>query len=116
MKDWTNQFCTLFDHRYLPRGVVLYHSLARHCVDFRLRALCLDPQAEAGLRALRLHHVDVIPRAELESADPELGALKATRTHAEYCWTAVSALCLHCLQREPNLAAITYLDADMAFL
>jgi hypothetical protein len=110
-----NEFCVVLDWRYLPRGLVLYRSLARCCETFRLRVLCMDSQTEHALRRLALKGLTVIPLAELERQDPELLGTKASRSQAEYCWTAVPPLCLFLLEREPDLEGITYLDAELEF-
>jgi SAM-dependent methyltransferase len=110
-----NEFCTLFDERYLPRGIVLYRSLERVCPEFRLRALCMDERTQRILESLDLPRLETIPLRELETADPNLLAVKDTRSVTEYCWTSTPALCLHALEREPALDAITYLDADLMF-
>jgi hypothetical protein len=109
------EFCTLFDSTYLPRALVLHRSLTEHCERFRLRCLCMDEPAERALRALALPELEVIPLRELEAHDRELARVKADRSHAEYCWTAASALCAFVFDHEPSVELITYLDADMEF-
>jgi len=110
-----NEFCTLFDSNYLPRGLVLYRSLAEHCPDFRLRAFCMDDRTKAILDRLELPNLIPIALEELEAHDRELAEVKPTRTQVEYCWTATPAVCAYALDREPDLNAITYVDADLMF-
>jgi SAM-dependent methyltransferase len=110
-----NEFCTLFDVNYLPRGLVLYRSLADVCSDFRLRVFCMDDEVRELLDRLALPRLVPISLAELEAHDPALRAVKPTRTQVEYCWTATPAVCLHALERERDLDQITYLDADLMF-
>lgn len=110
-----NEFCTLFDLNYLPRGLVLYRSLERHCDDFRLRVFCMDTETKEILDQLRLPRLTAIGLVELEAHDRELLAVKPTRTQVEYCWTATPAVCAYALETEPGLEAITYLDADLMF-
>jgi hypothetical protein len=110
-----NEFCTLFDVNYLPRGLVLYRSLERHCPDFRLRVFCMDTQAKELLDRLQLPRLKAIALDELEAHDAELLAVKPTRTQVEYCWTATPSVCAYALETEPDLEAITYLDADLMF-
>jgi hypothetical protein len=110
-----HQFCTLFDANYLPRALVLHRSLVETGEDFRLRAYCMDERSARLLDRLDLAGVHVIPLARLEADDPELAAVKPTRSPVEYLWTATPAICLHSLEREPGLEAITYLDADLQF-
>ena len=75
-----NEFCTLFDRNYLPRGLVLYRSLERVCADFRLRVFCMDDETQTVLDRMALPNLRVIGLAELELHDPELLAVKPTRT------------------------------------
>lgn len=110
-----NEFCTLFDVNYLPRGLVLYRSLERQCDDFRLRVFCMDERSKQILDRLGLARLTTIGLDELEAHDPDLLAVKPTRTQVEYCWTATPAVCAYALETEPELEAITYLDADLMF-
>jgi hypothetical protein len=111
----THEFVTLFDVRYLPRGLVLYESLCRTSPSFRLRVLCMDRLTKSVLDGLDLPSLETIALDELERSDPELVAVKGSRSAVEYCWTVASALCLHCFEREPGLGIVSYLDADLRF-
>ena len=110
-----NEFCTLFDVNYLPRGLVLYSSLREVCGDFRLRVFCMDEATESLLDRMRLPGLVVVGLEELEAHDRELASVKRDRTQVEYCWTATPAVCLYALEREPELEMVTYLDADLMF-
>jgi hypothetical protein len=110
-----NDFCTLFDVNYLPRALVLHRSLCETADEFTLRAYCMDAKSEEILRRLDLRNVVPVGLAELERDDRGLLEVKPTRTTVEYYWTATPAICLHSLDREPGLDAITYLDADLRF-
>jgi len=109
------EFCTLFDVNYLPRGLVLYRSLERVCSSFRLRVFCMDDEAETILRSFALPHMTIVGLDELERHNSELLSVKPTRTQLEYCWTATPAVALYCLETDPELDEITYLDADLMF-
>jgi SAM-dependent methyltransferase len=110
-----NEFCTLFDVNYLPRGLALYRSLAEQCDTFHLRVYCVDRETKDLLDRLALPALETIGFDELERDDPELLAVKPTRSRVEYCWTATPAICLHALDSRPELESITYLDADLLF-
>jgi UDP-glucose 4-epimerase len=110
-----NEYVTLFDAHYLPRGLVLYESLRRVCPDFRLRVLCMDEATKVLLDRLLLPSLVTIALEELEHHDRELAASRRSRSRVEYYWTATAPLCLYCLEREQDLGLITYLDADVAF-
>jgi hypothetical protein len=109
------QYCTLFDSNYLPRGLVLYRSLERACESFVLRAVCMDREGRALLESLSLPHLRTLDIAQVERQDPELRAARNTRSEVEYCWTCTPAICRFILRDERELASITYLDADMSF-
>lgn len=111
----SRDFCTLFDINYLPRGLVLYRSLERVGVDFRLHVFCMDTATEEVLTRLGLPRLKIVPLRELERHDPGLLAVKQDRTQVEYCWTATPAVCLFALDTNPELVEITYLDADLMF-
>jgi len=108
-------YCTLFDSNYLPRGLALYESLKRHEPDSSLRVFCMDFETKAVLDRLDLPDLVPIALEELEHHDAELRAVKPDRTSLEYCWTATPSVALYCLEREPELDLITYLDADVWF-
>jgi hypothetical protein len=109
------EFCTLFDSGYLFKAMALYESLERHCERFHLTALCFDEKAEEILRLLSLPHLTILPLDELEHADPQLLEAKADRNRFEYCCTTTPALPLYLLESRPELAEMTYLDADLYF-
>lgn len=109
------EFCTYFDHRYLPRALALYRSLERHAGAFRLWALCLTPECETALRRLALPSLQPVPLPELEAADPALAACKPTRSPVEYYFTCSPCLPHYLWQREPTLGTIIYLDSDLYF-
>ena len=111
----TYEFCTLFDRVYLPRALVLYRTLVEHAGDFRLRAFCMDTKTHELLTRLELERLQLIRLDELERHDAGLLATKPTRAPVEYYWTSTPASVLYCLEREPELESITYLDADLMF-
>jgi hypothetical protein len=108
-------FCTYFDHRYLVRGLALYHSLAVHAAPFQLYVLCLSDLCFRLLLAYKLPNVRLIRLQDLELADPELAQTRATRSLVEYYFTTTPALLLHLFRSESDLETLTYLDADLYF-
>ncbi|HRG63805.1 MAG TPA: hypothetical protein PLP75_12415 [Burkholderiales bacterium] len=107
-----NNFCTLFDSNFLLYGLALYESLQKNCKNFHLYIFAFNDECYDTLTKLNLANVTVIPLAEFE--DPQLLAIKPSRTRGEYCWTCSSSTILYCLKRY-NLSACTYLDADLYF-
>lgn len=108
-------YCTYFDHRYLPRGLALYHSLRRHGGAFRLWVLCLNETCLETLLRLKLPSIEPISLAAFEQSDAPLAAAKANRSLVEYYFTCTPSLPLYILKQNPEINAITYLDADLYF-
>ena len=104
-------FCTLFNHRYLTRGLALHESLKNHC-DFHLYIFAFDDETFYILNKLQLPDVTLIALKEFENG--ELIKIKKERNFAEYCWTCTSSTILYCLQKF-NLELCTYVDSDVYF-
>jgi len=111
----TLQFCTYFDANYLTRALVLYRSLVDVGAEFVLWALCLDDEAHRLVSELRLPGLEPVSLAELEQADPEAAATKATRSRVEYYFTLTPSLPRYLLDRHPEIDVISYVDADLRF-
>ena len=105
-------FCTLFDSRYLSRGLAMYRSLEQHCASFHLYIFAFDDLSHQTLRMLHLPHATVISLSEFE--DEQLLTVKPTRTAGEYCWTCTPSTIRYCIQTY-ELDACTYIDADLLF-
>lgn len=108
-------FCTYFDHRYMPEGLALYRSLAALDLEFRLWVLCLDEQCAEALHKLALPHIRIVPLSDIENGDTALLAAKAERTRIEYIFTLTPSWPLYILNHHPEVECITYLDADLSF-
>ena len=108
----THHFCTLFDSNYLPRALVMYHSLEKTGEDFKLYAVCFDDLSYQILVKLNLTKFIAIPLDAFES--PQLRAVKPQRTAGEYCWTCASHVIRYVLDTY-QLPEVTYLDADLCF-
>lgn len=106
-------YCTHFDRNYLLKGLTLYRSLERHGGDFVLHVVCLDDLTYEMLGHMQLSRVRRVRHADFE--DPELLAVKPTRTIAEYCWTCTPSVPLYVLDHNPEIDLVTYLDADLFF-
>lgn len=111
----TRYFCTYFDSGYLSRGLALYHSLVRHCCDFKLWILCMDDDCYDRLKQRDFPEVNLIKLSELEKADPELANVKESRTRIEYYFTCSPAFPYFILTHHREVDLITYLDADLFF-
>jgi hypothetical protein len=110
-----HEYLTLFDSRYLARGLVLQRSLADFVPTASLHVVCMDAATKRLLDRLRLPRVRTMNVEELEAFDPALASVRPSRTVAEYCWTAKASACLFALETDQALDAVTYLDADLMF-
>lgn len=105
-------FCTLFNSAYLSRGLVLYHSLLKHCTDFHLYVYAFDDLCYDYLKKQNFSHITVVSLKEFEDAD--LLRVKPSRSAAEYCWTSTASTILYSINTF-KLDNCTYIDADMCF-
>ncbi|MAE64453.1 MAG: glycosyl transferase [Phycisphaeraceae bacterium] len=108
------RFCTVFDHRFLPVGMVLAESLREHCPDAELWVVCLDDLVEEQLEVLALPGVRTIRVRDIETSN--LLVAKAQRSAAEYCWTLTPHLFDAVFDRCSDARRVTYLDTDLFFL
>lgn len=110
-----NHYCTYFDSGFLPQGLALWASLKKHDATAVLWALALDDAAARALRGLDQRDLRVVSLAALEAAEPALAAAKANRSRVEYYFTLSPCWPHWLLQAQPEIPAITYLDADLWF-
>lgn len=112
MKQNNMVFCTLFDSRYLDKGLVMYESLILNAVDFKLYVVAFD---ELCLRILSNYANDKLIVISLEQFESEeLLEAKKNRSAKEYCWTCSCHTIKYVLEtyHEP---CCTYIDADLYF-
>jgi hypothetical protein len=106
-------YCTYFDVQYLSRGLALYGSLRAQAEDFRLFVLCLDDLTYDAMAARS--DVVRIRMCDFERQLPELAAAREDRSLLEYYYTCTPALIGHVFTQHPEVALLTYLDADLYF-
>ncbi|WP_119681322.1 glycosyl transferase [Indioceanicola profundi] len=104
-------YITIFDSNFLPQGLALHSSLKRHAGPFTLWVVCMDQRAADVLTGLAHPEIRPIPLAEVET--PELLAVKAGRSRAEYCWTLTPHAPKWVFERDPTAQRATYVDADL---
>lgn len=108
-------FSTLFDHRYLSRGLALYHSLLQNCTDnFELYILATDDLSYNYLCDKKLDSVIIQSLSDIKKAYPILKELQKNRTRAEFSWT-LSSFSIQFFINKFNLPSCTYIDADVYF-
>ncbi len=106
------RYCTLFDSRYLTRGLAMISSLAHHRREGDdMTVLAMDDVTErvvAERDGMRVVRVDALE-------DPELLALRGSRPAREFCWTCTPALCSWLIHNGAEGDVVVYLDADLLF-
>lgn len=110
-----NLYCTYFDHRYIDRGLAMIRSLRLVDGDCRVVVLCLSNACWRVLADMAEPGVELIEIGIFESDNPDLLAIKPTRTLLEYYFTLSGALVHQLLQAARPGAFVTYLDADLIF-
>lgn len=110
-----NHYCTYFDRGFLIQGFALWRSLAGHDPDAQLWVLALDEFTNDLLRDVADPQLHVVALAELEAGDAELFAAKANRSRIEYYFTLSPCWPRWLLATHPEIARLTYLDADLFF-
>ena len=105
-------FCTLFDSKYLDKGIALYNSLSNNTDDFRLYIFAFDNVAYDILIDMKLANAVIISLKDFETE--QMKKLKLERSAAEYCWTCTPISIEYVLEKY-NVDMCTYLDADLYF-
>jgi hypothetical protein len=108
-------FCTMFDHNYLPRGLVLYHSLRKQNPEAHLHVLCLSTACFEYLSRQNLRQLHPVQLRELEAANAELEAARLNRSWIEYIFTLSPCWPLY-LMTKTGMSLLTMVDADAMFL
>lgn len=108
-------YCTYFNRSYLNRGIVLFRSMERFAGDFQLEVLCFDDFTFDFLTRTSFTGVTPVRLTDFERRNPELVAVKPTRSRGEYFFTCTSTWTLDVIRRHPEAESVTYLDADMKF-
>lgn len=107
-----HSFCTLFDSKYISRGLAMYDSLVANCPNMHLYVFSFDDLCFEILKQLNLPKMTVVSLSEFE--DEELLSVKKDRSVAEYCWTCTPSIIKYCIEKY-SLECCTYLDADLYF-
>jgi len=107
-------FVTLFDENYIAQGLALYSSLISNDFKFTLYILCLDKKTYEVLKKQNKRNIKLLKLEDFEN--DALKEKKLNRTKAEYCWTLTSWSIQWCLELDPKINRVTYLDADLYFL
>lgn len=114
MTKESEHYVTIFDSLFLPQALALIESMRHHAGSFVLWVIAMDHEAVRVLHELRMPEVRVIPVDEIETDG--LLRVKPSRTRGEYCWTVTPFSPDAVFARDPAVARVTYLDADLWFL
>lgn len=106
-------FCTLFDSKYLIKGVAMLNSLLKHCPEARVYVLCMDNLVFDAISSIFPDSCLPIKLVNIENRD--VLEAKSNRTFGEYCWTLSSVLPSYILDEFLDVNCITYIDADLLF-
>lgn len=106
-------YVTLFDSLFLPQGLALHLSMARHVKDYTLWVLCVNDEAYDVLTKLQLPNVRLLELSKLETE--ELRRVKPSRSKGEYCWTLTPFAPRFVLEADSSVERVTYIDADLWF-
>jgi lipopolysaccharide biosynthesis glycosyltransferase len=109
-------YCTYFDSKYLPQGIVMARSLNRHNPFSKIYILCLDDFTFEYLSALNLPNVFLVLLTEIEEFFSVLSPLKHNRSTIDYYFTLTPFL-INYVNNISNTFNkwVIYLDADLYF-
>jgi len=77
-----NIYCTLFNHKYLSRGLALFESLQQLDDKMELYIVAMDDLAYSKLTAEQIPHIIAISISDIEKEAPEMLVAKANRSVA----------------------------------
>lgn len=106
--------CTLFDHNYLDKGLVLYKSLEANASNYKLYVLAMSDKCYDVLVDLDYPNLIPIKLSDFEKGNDALLEAKANRPFGRYCWTCGSSLIKYIFETF-NPENCTYIDSDMYF-
>ena len=105
-------FCTLFDSKYLDKGLTMANSLLSTDNNIFLYIFAFDNICSEILKRMKLDRVMVVDVEDFE--DENLLAVKSSRTSTEYCWTCTPTIIEYCINKF-KIDNCTYIDADLYF-
>lgn len=105
-------YATLFDKKYLSRGIAMIESLLSFEKDAVISVLCLDLETEIAVRTLSKTS-KVSPVALHEIGVELVLQIRGDRAYREFCWALSSIFSMYLL-KEQN-AEVIYIDADVYF-
>ena len=111
----THYYCSIFSKDYAYKGLLLYESLKKWDKDFHFFMICLHDEAVKLYEKMNLKNATIISLAAVEREDPQLLAVKNTRSDKEYIWTSKASVMLYILKNFQYTGHIVWLDGDTYF-
>jgi hypothetical protein len=108
-------YCTYFDSRFLAQGIVMLRSLRQFDPDSFIRVLAFDDTCARILGDVFGSSILIAKIAEFHSENPDLAALRSSRTAWAFYATHKPAFVGRVLAAEPSPDSVTFIDADMLF-
>lgn len=108
-------FCTSLTGSEPAPTLALHASLLRHAGPVELTALCLDEAALSALQALARPGLRLLPLTELLAAHPELAAVRAEHTSAEFALICRPWLLHHVLPQLPAGEHLAFIATGFYF-
>ena len=110
----TENYVTVFDHKFIAQGLCLYNSLVKNEGKFILWIVCVDIICFNELQALGLESINLINLKDVETE--ELLRVKSSRNKVEYIWTLSPFAPRFVFEADKSIERVTYIDADMFFI
>jgi hypothetical protein len=111
--DKKEYFVTYLDESFLLQGMSLHESLKRWLPEVVLYVICLDRRAADVLSRLAIPDMNPIYLGDVETE--ALLSVKCTRSRIEYIYTLTPFTFDFVGKANPDVARITYVDADIYF-
>lgn len=111
----TRHYCCYFDHRYLPRGLLMIRSLRQYEPYACFWVLCLNDECYRIMAAMAEPGVRLVRLDELEATDVDLASARHNRSLIEYYFTCTPAWLCHVLRQVEPESWVTYVDSDLYF-
>ena len=105
-------YATLFDKKYLSRGIAMIESLLSVDQDAAVCVLCLDIETEIAVRILG-ETSNVKPVTMIEIGTELIMKIRKERHYREFCWALSSVFCRYLLDNQKS--EVIYIDADIYF-
>jgi len=108
------RYCTLFDSKYLTRGLAMLASLDRYLrSNDEIVVLAMDAQTKTLLSGPLCGRWQVVSVGDL--GDAELTMLESSRPRREFCWTCTPALSAWMVRTSREGDFVVHVDADLLF-